>query len=49
MLNSAVALTNAMNSSTVFYGEKRENDLLKQQHSLRGTCVNQEMSNIYIF
>lgn len=28
MLNSAVVLTNAMNSSTVFYEEKGENDLL---------------------
>lgn len=33
MLNSAVVLTNAMNSSTVFYEEKGENDLLNNQHT----------------
>lgn len=49
MLNSAVTLTNAMNSSTVFYGEKHENYLLKQQHNLLGTYVNQEKSNNFFF
>lgn len=46
MLNLAVVLTNAMNSSTVFFAEKREKDLLHQQPRLLGTYVHQMIGNI---